>query len=154
MKFKCEVREQEAQPALAMRVRTPVDKLPQIMGESYASIAHYLGELGKEPAGPPFVVYYNMDMQDLDIEMGIPVGSDIPGRGEIHMTELPAGKMGTCLYTGPYNEIEQGYNVLSDWVVEHHYESSGVAYEVYLNDPSVTPPQELQTLIVFPLKSV
>jgi effector-binding domain-containing protein len=35
---------------------------------------------------------------------------------------------------------------------ENGYQPTGVAYEVYLNDPDETPPEELQTQIAFPLK--
>jgi effector-binding domain-containing protein len=152
MEYKCELKEQIAQPALSVRTRTPVGNLPKVMGDSYMSIAQYLAEIGQRPAGDPFAIYHNMDMKDLDVEMGFPVTHTLPGNGTIDSTELPGGKVGTCLYVGPYNEIERGYDALSDWMVSNHYAGSGIAYEVYLNDPGETPPHELKTLIVFPLK--
>jgi effector-binding domain-containing protein len=32
------------------------------------------------------------------------------------------------------------------------YEVTGVCYEIYLNDPQRTPPESLQTQIVFPIQ--
>lgn len=152
MSYKCELKELPTQPTLAIRTRTAVQDLSQVMGEAYGSVAHYLGELGEYPAGPPFAAYYNMDMQDLDVEIGFPVARELASRGNIQAGEIAGGKAATCLYTGPYEDIEQPYEALSQWIEENAYEPTGVAYEMYLNDPQETPPEELQTQIVFPLK--
>ena len=108
-------------------------------------------ELRMEPAGPPFTAYFNMDMDDLDVEIGFPVPVSLPGKGDIQASEVPEGKAATCLYTGPYSDIGQGYEALTAWINEHGYQPTGVAYEFYLNDPNITPPPELMTQIVFPL---
>ena len=152
MGYKCEVKERETQPSMSIRTRASVQDLPQVLGKSYGAIAQYVGELGAYPAGPPFVVYYNMDMQNLDIEIGFPVSKKLPDKAEIKPSEIPAGKYASCLYTGPYNEIEPAYNALTQYMNDNGYESTGIAIEVYLNDPSQTPPQDLKTEILFLLK--
>jgi effector-binding domain-containing protein len=153
MSYKCEVKEQSAQPALSIRTRTAVQDLAQVLGEAYSAMAQYLGELGEQPAGPPFTAYYNMDMQDLDVEIGFPVYKRLPGKDDIKASEIPGGEAATCLHTGPYSEIGPAYNALSEWIKDNGYEVTGVAYEVYLDDPAQTPPQELRTQILFPLKT-
>ncbi len=151
MSYVCDVKEQAAQPTLAVRTRVSVQELPQALGQTYGAIAQYLGEQGACPAGPPFVAYYNMDMDDLDVEIGFPVAKALPGRDEIQAGEIPGGKMATCLYTGPYEGIEPAYEALSQFVAENGHEPTGVAYEMYLSDPDETAPQDLQTQILFPL---
>jgi effector-binding domain-containing protein len=146
------MREQQAQPTLVIRTRTAVSELPHLMGETYGAIALYLGELGECPAGPPFAVYHNMDMQDLDVEIGFPVARELPAQGTIQSGELPAGQVATCLYTGPYQDIGQPYEALAQWIGDSGREPTGVSYEFYLNDPEETPSEQLQTQIVFPLK--
>ena len=153
MPYKCEVEEQAAQPTLSIRTRTSVQDIPQVLGKAYGAIAQYLGELGEQPAGPPFTAYYNMDMQNLDIEIGFPVSKRFPGKGDIGASEIPAGKVATCLYTGPYSEMEPVYGTLFQWIKDNGYEATGLVYEMYLNDPGQTPPQELQTQIVLLLKT-
>lgn len=151
MEYKCEILNKAPQAILSIRRRTSVQNLPQVLGESYGKIAAYLGELGANPVGAPFTAYYNMDMQDLDIEIGFPVTHTLPSRGEIQASEMPAGKYAACLYTGPYQDIGPAYEALTKFVQENGVQPSGVAYEYYLNDPTETPPQELMTQIVFPL---
>lgn len=154
LSYPCEVKEQAAQPTLTIRTRTSVQNLPQALGQAYGAIAQYLGELGQPLAGPPFTAYFNMDMQNLDVEIGFPVAKPLPARDNIQASEIPGGKVATCLYTGPYSDIALAYTALSKWMTEHGYEATGVAYEMYLNDPQQTPPQELKTQILFPLKTL
>jgi len=152
MQYKCEVKEQSAQSTLSIRTRASVQELPQVFGNAFCAIAQYLGDLGEQPAGPPFAAYYNMDMQNLDVEIGFPVSKKLSDKNDIKASEIPSGKIATCLYTGPYGEMEPAYNEIMQWVKDNGLEVTGVAYEMYLNDPGQTSPQELQTQIVFPLK--
>jgi effector-binding domain-containing protein len=117
------------------------------------AIEQHLESLGESPGGNPFVVYYNMNMEDLDLEIGFPVSTNLTGKGEIQPNEIPAGKYATCLHTGPYPELGAAYEALTHWVKEEGYEVSGVAYEFYLNDPNDTPPEELKTFLMFPIIS-
>jgi len=153
MSFPIEITDQPAQPVLSIRTRTPIKSLKTVLGNAYEAIMRYLIELRMEPAGPPFTAYYNMDMEDLDVEIGFPVPVSLPGKGDIQASEIPEGKAATCLYTGAYSEIGLAYEALTAWIGEHGHQPTGVAYEFYLNDPGVTAPQELETQIVFPLSS-
>ena len=151
MTYRCETIDRPAQSVLSIRTRAAVQDLPQVMGKAYGAIMQYLGELGVPPAGAPFVAYFNMDMQDLDMEIGFPVMQPLPGKGEIQPSEIPGGKAATCLHTGSYPELSQAYQALYAWVNESGYQATGASYEFYLNDPEETPPEKLQTQIVFPL---
>ena len=152
MSYQCEFKEQPAQPVLSVRTTTSVHELPQVLGKTYGAIAQYLGELGEQPAGPPFAAYYNMDMQALDMEAGFPVSRALPGKVEIRAGEIPGGTLATVLHTGPYDQCRAAYEALTQYIKDNGREATGVAYEMYLNDPQQVPPQELQTLVVFPLK--
>lgn len=153
MPYNCEPKEQPAQPTLAIRTRTSVQALPQTLGRAYGVIAQYLVELREPPSGAPYAAYHNMDMQNMDVEIGFPVAHALPGKGEIQPSEIPGGKVVTCLHIGPYSEVKPAYDALTGWMQAHGHQPAGVAYEMYLNDSANTPPEELQTLIVFPLKS-
>ena len=152
MSTKCEFKEQPAQPVLSVRTTTSVQELPQVLGKTYGAIAQYLSEVGEQPARPPFAAYYNMDMQALDIEAGFPVARALPGKVEIQTSEIPGGTLATVFHTGPYDQCGAAYEALTQYIKDNGREATGVAYEMYLNDPQQVPPQELQTLVVFPLK--
>ncbi|MFZ5649453.1 MAG: GyrI-like domain-containing protein [Bacillota bacterium] len=151
MNYKCELVEQPGQPVLSIRTRTTVENLPQVLGTAYDAIMKYLLEMGEFPSGAPFAAYYNMDMQDLDVEAGFPVSKALPVKEGIMAGEILAGKHITCLHVGPYTESGPAYDALTQWAGENGYTPTGVAFEFYLNDPAQTPESELRTKIVFPL---
>ena len=113
MSYECKLIDQPVQPAVSIRTRSPVQELPQVVGKAFGALAQYLGELGEQPAGPPFVAYHNMDMQDLDIEIGFPVSKRLSGSHDIEASEIPGGRAATCVHAGPYDEIQRAYNALS-----------------------------------------
>ena len=152
MDYQFELLDRPAQPALVVRTRTSAQGLPQVIGPAYGAIMQYAGQLGLQPSGAPFVAYYNMDMEDLDLEIGFPFEQKLTGKGNVLANEIPGGKAAACLHVGPYDQLGAAYEALQKWLAANGYTPSGVAYEFYLNDPQQTPPRELQTLIVFPLK--
>lgn len=153
MSCKFELTEQPEQPVLSIRTRTAVANLPQELGKAYGAIIGYLHEIGEEPLGAAaFAAYYNMDMEDLDVEMGFQVAKPLAGRGEIKASVIPAGQQVSCLYKGPYNEMEPVYNAMSQWMKDNGHTPTGVFYEFYYNSPLEVPEKELLTKIVFPLK--
>lgn len=139
----------EAQPALSIRKVTSVSELPKVIGSAYGSIIAYLSELGEQPLGPAFVAYYNMDMENLEIEIGFPVAREIPGKGDVIASHIPAGKKATTFFKGPYGKMSSVYEKLTKWISDKGYEPTGVAYEFYYNSPEEVPESELLTQIEF-----
>ena len=138
--------------ALIIRARSSVQNLPNILGEAYGAIMAHLNELGETPSGPPFVIYYNLDMQDLDISIGFPVSKKLPEKNNMKMSQIDSGNYATTLHIGPYDEVESDYNALNQWIKENGYETLGPAIEFYLNDPREVGPENTQTEIQLPLK--
>lgn len=152
MDYKIVLKEQGAQPVLSIRKTTAVGNLPQEIGRAYGSIIQYLNELGEQPAEAPFTAYYNMDMENLDVEIGFPVSKKLAGKGEIMASEIPAGKYVECMYKGPYAECGPVYDAMNKWVSGKGLIAIGTAYEVYYNSPVEVPESDLLTKIMFPVK--
>lgn len=152
MGYQFELTEEKDQPVLSVRTRTAVENLPQEFGRVYGTILQYLEEMGEKTEGPAFGAYYNMDMADLDVEIGFIVPKPIAGNGAILSHKIAAGKQVSYLYKGPYAEMEPVYNAMMAWIGEKGYEPTGVSYEYYYNSPAEVPESELLTKIVFPLK--
>ncbi|WP_406656117.1 GyrI-like domain-containing protein [Methanolobus sp. ZRKC2] len=152
MDSKIEIKEEQAQPVLSIRTRTAVRDLPAVIGESYEKIMQYMSGIGQEPAGAPFVAYYNIDVEDLDLEIGFPVAIPLKGSDDINSSEIPAGKYVSTTYKGPYQGMEKPYMEMAQWVEEHGYKAKGISYEYYFNSPMEVPESELLTRIVFPVE--
>lgn len=152
MTYQIEFAQQSAQSVLSIRTRAALGDLPRVLGVAFGSIAQYLGELGEDPSGAPFVAYYNMDMEDLELEIGFPVAFTLPGKDEIKPGAIPGGPQVSCIHRGPYACIEPAYDELTRWAKQNGYTPTGVAYEFYLNDPGTMPEEELLTRVMFLLK--
>ena len=146
-----EVLYKNEQPTLSIRTRTKVESLPMLIGESYGKMAAYLKELGEFLSDIPYVAYHNMDMQDLDVEIGFSVPKALPGKDSIKAGSIPAGKIVFCMYRGSYSEIEPAYNEMAKWIEDNGYTPVGTSYEHYYNGPEF-PESEMLTRIVMPIK--
>ena len=152
MTYECQLLDRPVQPTLVLRTRASVQRLPQVLGPAWGAIMQHAGRIGAQPSGPPFVAYHNMDMQDLDLEIGFPFMERLSGEGDVRGGEIPGGKAAECLHVGPYDQVGAAYEALQKWMEANGHVPSGVAYEFYLNDPQTTPASELQTRVVFPLR--
>ena len=145
--------EQKEMNTLVVRTRTTVQNLPKLIGGSYGKIAAYLGELQEVMADIPFVAYQNMDMQDLDVEIGFPVAKKLLAKGDIKAGIIPAGLMVSCMYQGAYGKMQSVYEEMTKWMQENGYAPSGAAYECYYNGPDY-PENLLLTRIMMQVKRV
>ncbi len=153
MAIKCEMKEIGVQKTASIRTRTSVSNLPETIRQAYQSIGILMSENGVECVGAPFAIYYNMDIQDLDVELGFPVSSRISEKGRIKNSFIPQGKVISFTHVGPYNELESAYNEAFEWIKQNNVETNGVVCELYHNDPAVLPPAELITEICMYLKN-
>lgn len=145
---------QKKQPVLSVRTRTSVEDLPARIGEIYREIMGYLKELEEPSADVPYVAYFNQDMKDLDVEIGVPVRKKLPGKDSIQPGEIAPGIMAVIIHKGPYAKMEGSYRELSRWLEACGHEVTGTAYEFYHNDPNEVAEDQLVTRIAMPIKTL
>ena len=136
MAYKITILEFPDQPTLTMRETHPVEQLPTFFRKVFGGVVAYLNELGEQPSGMPFGIYYNLDMSALDVEAGFPVSGSLPGKGEVRVSVIPGGLFISTVHKGSYDSMEPAYDALSSWAKENDYKPTGVVYEYYLNDPN------------------
>lgn len=152
-KYQCQLIERPARHTLTIRSQVAGVNITQTIGHSLFAIAQYAGESGASPAGAPFVAYHGMDGPNMDLEIGFPFAQKLDGKNKIQASEIPGGAFASCIHVGPYEQLGAAHAALNQWMRKNGYSSAGVSYEFYLNDPQSTPPEELETEIVIPLKS-
>ena len=152
-KYRCDIVERSARPALTIRTRVSPAAMPLAIQESVPAIIRYAGEKGYTPTGPFFVAYRDFDGHLLDIEIGFPFESGIEGGGNITLSEIPGGKSASYHHLGSYQKLPEVRTALEYWLKTNGFMLSGVTYEFYLNDPQITDPENLETDIVYPLLS-
>lgn len=148
-----EIKDMKEKLALMIRKNTTVQNMPEVLGASYREIIQYVKDAGAKEPIESFVIYHNMDMSNLEIDVGFTVSERLPGKGCIKMSSIPAGKYAVALHEGPYDTLANTYNELTDFVGKKGFEVDDWVYEVYLNNPTENPEEAPRTMIYFPLKS-
>lgn len=156
--FSMEIREMKEQTTMCINAVTPVEKISEVFGTGYGELMQEAAKAGVAPAGPPYALYLNDDMSNLEIEFGFPVAPSDQDKvkklgGRVQAGTLPGGKTAVVLHEGPYDSIGDSYNKLTGFISDRGMEPTGLCYEYYLNDPREAAPEELKTEIYFPLKN-
>ncbi len=142
-----QIDERKEQPYMGIRVQTPMKGMGIVLTKLFKEINKWAAKNGVEPAGPPFHRFYVIDMEgDMDLEVGIPVATPLPGDERVHPAVLPAGRYASLIYTG---SGYTGNKTLVEWARDKGIkwdrwdDPKGDAfrsrYEAYLTDPKIEP---------------
>ncbi len=122
----------------------------------FGAIVTALGDVGASPAGMPLIVFREVIDEESpgDIELCVPVASEVAladGIDEPTIRVLAGGLVASTVHRGRYDEIAPAYHVLEGWILQHGHHATAPARELYLNDPSQTPHEELLTEVQVPI---
>jgi effector-binding domain-containing protein len=114
-----EMQTRNAQHYVAIRSQVTMQELPTIIPSHIDEVAAWLGQRRVEPDGPPLIRYHVCPTSAepnamLDIAIGWPVASAVPGSGQFIAGELPSGQYASLVYTGVENGIS-GNAALIEW---------------------------------------
>jgi effector-binding domain-containing protein len=156
------VEDRHEQHYVGIRAQVPMRQLgntiPRLLGELFS----WLGQRRVAPSGPPFIRYHVINMAAaMDIELGIPVATALPGDGRIGPGVLPAGRYAALVYTGRDNGIA-GNAALLDWGTQRglvwdrwsadNGDAFGARYESFLTAPDEEPdPRKWETEVAIRL---
>ena len=139
--------------ALVVREHVHQDEMSEVVPRDIAEVHAYVQELGLGFHGPPLCVcpFPNED-GTLDTQIGWPVPEDVPGRGRIEPTTLPATRALVMKHVGPYTALGKSYRLMSEVMEENGLTPADAPREIYVTDPEeVSDPNEYETVIVWPI---
>jgi effector-binding domain-containing protein len=150
MSHDVQIQRREAQSYAAVPMRVTMDTLSEAVDQGYPELFGWLAERGITPAGAPLIRYLVVDMAaGLQIDLGVPVGSQIDGGGRIRPGDLPAGRYVVVRHVGPYDGLVATNAALQQWAQEHGITldswdtPEGTAWrarvEHYLTNPATEP---------------
>ena len=146
-----DMQKQEQRKTLCIRTQTSVRELADTIHAGYTQLGTYMGAQGYIPKEAPYVAYFNMDEDNLQIEMGFPVDREITEQGEIRMGSIPSGWVVQTIHQGPYEAMGPLYEQLFQWIKDKGLTQTGTYYEYYLNSPEEANPEELMTKLAVPV---
>ena len=120
-------------------------ELPPLIPELF----NWLNKKNIQPAGAPFFNYVNMRNEQLEVEVGIPIGSYINGDDRVYPGIFPAGKYAVAQYTGPYNKLFDVNIAIEKWKDENNLKFKSPKVEFYSTNTVVEPnPEKWVTIII------
>ena len=149
----CDVIDYPTHFTLGIHTHCPQKDLPVVIPQLLREVQAYFAEIGKPQTEPPYVAYFNDDMDNLDVEIGFITAEKLSGKGEIVSGIIGGGRAVSCTYVGAYNLLYQGHEAAHRFIADKGYQHAGAAYEIYLDDPAKTPEVELKTQVVVMIES-
>ncbi|WP_346898339.1 GyrI-like domain-containing protein [uncultured Roseibium sp.] len=117
------------------------------MGETFQAVWDFLLESGVETTGKALSVYYAYDPDEMTFRAGFSVDADDREKATdpIRYDTTPAGRVLHFRHTGPYSKLRDSYGQMMAYMEKEGLKIAAPAWEVYLNDPTKTPEDELLT---------
>jgi flavin reductase (DIM6/NTAB) family NADH-FMN oxidoreductase RutF/effector-binding domain-containing protein len=110
--------------------------------------------LRAQPVEGPFVIRNEGLEPEAGIKVGFSFKAAVQGKGEIKEGKINGGRYAKCNYIGPYEKMSGTLSSLHEFIHANGFKSAGLVYEFYINDPSITPPEKLETIILIPVQRI
>jgi effector-binding domain-containing protein len=129
------------------------DAFRAALNDAFASVDAFLKKNDLPAAGKPLAVMIESADGKIALRAGEPFEGPAPiGPGEVSVGKTPGGAALKVLYTGPYDAMKPTYQKLDAYAKAHRLAPDGYPWEVYLDDPGATAPDQLRTEIYFPFE--
>ncbi len=149
-----------AQPYLGIRTRVQMKEIARVLPPLHGQLADWMEQRGIEPSGPLFFRYLVIDLENgFEMEVGVPVASEVAGEGIIRAGVLPAGCYATLMHTGHFSGLYEATGALLDWAdkngIEWQVGNIGITeawesrLEIYHNVCLEKNPEKWQTELAF-----
>jgi AraC family transcriptional regulator len=144
--------EQPGSIMVGVRRSVNVNELPAFFAEVYPKVASWLAAHSVTPISQPMAMWWGMDMSEgiADCQAGFFVSEAVEGDSEITLGRIPAGPRLTITNVGPYSTVGQSWQLVYARAAELG-QKAGAGWEVYVDDPTTVPEEELRTEIYLPV---
>jgi effector-binding domain-containing protein len=131
MTYAVELRKVAATPLLVVRRRARQAELSKIVPDGCGTVWNYIRAAGIRSAGRHVAMYRAADAGLLDVEVGVEVGADAAGSGDVVLSATPAGTVATTTHFGSYAGLDAANAAINQWCDANHHQLAGPSWEVY-----------------------
>ncbi len=146
--LKFELIDVEAMPYLYEEHSCSMDPsdISATMESAFPSVMSFLSQQQITPRAV-LSVYYSYDPDRMNFRAGFAVspGDAAKAAGAVKAAATPAGRVLNFTHIGPYAKLRDSYGTMMAHMDKEGLKPGAPTWEVYVNDPMVTPPEELET---------
>ena len=149
-----EIRIKQTPACYTVSVRKTIDfkkEYVSFFDESLALIDACLDRHAVLTSSPPLTYFHNMELAQLDVEIGYHIAQEMPGEGEISCQDCPPRKVISAIDMGPYEDQDSTLMDLFEYIKQNGLEMQGPICYYYLNEPN-RPESQYLTQMLIPVK--
>ncbi|MEM8588055.1 MAG: GyrI-like domain-containing protein [Pseudomonadota bacterium] len=123
------------------------------MGEAFGAVVSFATEHGIALDSQPISVYHTYNPETLTFRAGFFIKPEDAAKasGEVRADKTPTGQVLFLTHVGPYSELRTTYGEAMAYIEQNGLKIGAPTWEVYVDDPTTTPEQELRTEIFMAL---
>jgi len=125
------------------------------MGQMFGELMSYCQKAKINQSGFPQSAYYKWDevKQFTVFENRLPVSQQVPDKGRVRYTVIPATRAVLGVHFGDYDKTMYLYQAMDEYIKDFGLQETGGPIEEYVTDPMTEPDTaKWQTNIYFPVK--
>jgi effector-binding domain-containing protein len=160
MEYTITRQELAAQPVLVVRRRVRRAEIAATIGAALPKVFLHAQQRGLAIAGYPITRYLETSVGLATFETGMRVTARsgdwtvADGQGEVLAETLPGGLAAATIHLGPYDQLQDAYAAVEEWIAVNGFRQNGAPWEAYLNDPADHPdPQDWKTEVYWPFQA-
>jgi effector-binding domain-containing protein len=127
----CSIVTTERQLTAVVRAKVPFAEIPTAQRSGREKLAAALPSLGAGAAGAAITRFRTPPTDGLDMEIGCIVARSFEDRGDVVLSELPAGRAAHVSMKGSFEGLPAAWQTLFDWGVQQGLTFAGANWEIY-----------------------
>lgn len=124
------------------------------LGKSIHTLLPMIEKNNTYPSSGLTVCFHNMELENLDVEVGYVVASQLEINGDVSLTKQPSRSIVLAIDRGPYEKQDPTLEALMQWINNHGYEMDGGIYYHYLNGEEQAVEEYLTQMYIPIVKSI
>ncbi len=151
------VDQRSATPILFVHGQAEADaaSVGQALGQAYGAVTAVMQRYNLEQTGAPMAFARSWGEAGFVFDAGIPYSGNIEEsqleNSPVQRGATPPGRVVQAVHVGPYAGISESYRKVMAFMGAHGFQPAGDPWESYVSDPTVTPSEELITIISYPV---
>lgn len=152
------ITERDAEPILLVPGLSAADipSIGRLLEDAFQQIARVMQRHGLTQNGAPLAFARSWGESGFTLDAGIPYSGSINERdlehSPVQRAATPPGRVVQAVHTGRYGSIPDTYRKLMVFLAVHGFEPAGDPWESYVSDPAATAPDDMVTVISYPIR--
>ncbi|UDQ99028.1 GyrI-like domain-containing protein [Lentisphaerota bacterium WC36G] len=166
---KIEIKELTGMKYIAIKKYIPVYKMPFFFKKSFKILQNTIKDISAD--NKFFARYSNIDWDTVECQKGflgalkgifkkfdIEVAISFAEKPDNLESSIICSEFETvpkslqCVHVGPYHKIADTYKIMMEFAQQNNLIIENETFEIYLNDPKIVKAENLETLVILPLK--